>query len=217
MADSAAFPVADCAACLGLDGVTVCLLTAAGRSELLWYDKSDERGPALDDLQYTLGEGPTPDAIRHGRAYLEADLALTTRIWPGFRPAAQAAGIHAVFALPLRIGAIHLGVVTGYRTTPGPLSEQQMSDDLAVAETLTVLLTARLDPLSPLTEPAGLHRAEVHQATGKLSAQLGIPLEHALLRLRAHAYSNDRPILDVAHDIITNRLHLDPDPPSPPQ
>ncbi|MEC4018561.1 GAF and ANTAR domain-containing protein [Streptomyces sp. H27-D2] len=217
--DSPAFPAADCAERLGLDGVTVCLLAADGGTELLWYDKGDKHGPALADLQYTLGEGPTPDAVGSGRAVLEGDLTqLPALQWPGFRSAALDAGILAAFAFPLRIGAIHLGAVTGYRALPGPLSEQQMSDALAVAEALTLLLAARArhGPLNAPAETSGLHRAEVHQATGMLSVHLRIPLEQALLRLRAHAYSHDRPILDVAHDIITNRLRLDADTPHPP-
>ncbi|MFK8850673.1 ANTAR domain-containing protein [Streptomyces sp. Ac-502] len=54
-----------------------------------------------------------------------------------------------------------------------------------------------------------LHRAEAHQATGVLAVQLRIALDQALLRLRGHAYSQDRALLDVARDIIAHRLRLD--------
>jgi hypothetical protein len=39
--------------------------------------------------------------------------------------------------------------------------------------------------------PSGLHRAAVHQATGMISVQLGVTLQEAHLRLRAHAYGSE--------------------------
>jgi hypothetical protein len=46
------------------------------------------------------------------------------------------------------------------------------------------------------------HRAEVHQATGMVLAQLGISAEDALVRLRAHALVHQRLLIDVARDVI---------------
>ncbi|MFF3641009.1 ANTAR domain-containing protein [Streptomyces sp. NPDC002564] len=56
-----------------------------------------------------------------------------------------------------------------------------------------------------------LERAEIHQATGMLSAQLRIGLADALVRLRAHAYTSGRPLDDVAHAVIARRLRLGSD------
>ena len=52
-------------------------------------------------------------------------------------------------------------------------------------------------------------RAVVHQAVGMLSVQLGVDLSVALLRLRAYAWSRERPISDVAADVVERRLRLD--------
>jgi hypothetical protein len=41
---------------------------------------------------------------------------------------------------------------------------------------------------------------------------LGVPLGDALARLRAHAYTHDRPLQDIARDIVAGRLRLEPDP-----
>jgi AmiR/NasT family two-component response regulator len=53
-----------------------------------------------------------------------------------------------------------------------------------------------------------LHRAEIDQATGMLTVQLGVPAAEAFARLRAYAYSQDRRLADVAGDIVARRLRL---------
>jgi AmiR/NasT family two-component response regulator len=51
-------------------------------------------------------------------------------------------------------------------------------------------------------------RAELYQAQGMLSLQLGVDLAEAMIRLRAHAYAHNRPLIDVARDIVERRLDL---------
>jgi hypothetical protein len=45
-----------------------------------------------------------------------------------------------------------------------------------------------------------------------LTIQLGVSIGVAFARLRAYAYAQDRRLSEVAHDIVTRRLRLDPDP-----
>ena len=47
---------------------------------------------------------------------------------------------------------------------------------------------------------------EVHQASGMVSVQANVSLSDALLLLRAHAFTQDRPIADVARDVVERRL-----------
>jgi hypothetical protein len=54
-------------------------------------------------------------------------------------------------------------------------------------------------------------RAEVHQATGMILAQLGVPAQDAFVRLRAHAFATCRPLGEVARDVVTRRLVFTPD------
>jgi AmiR/NasT family two-component response regulator len=58
-------------------------------------------------------------------------------------------------------------------------------------------------------------RAEVHQAAGMLTAQLALRIPEALARLKAHAAATGRPVLDVARDVIAQRLQLSPSEPEP--
>jgi ANTAR domain len=174
---------------------------------------TDEVGRQLADLQLTLGEGPLFDASASSGPVLASDLAdgdSGTR-WPAFASAASAAGAAAVFTFPLVVGAIRAGVLGLYRDRPGPLSDFQLGDALVFADTATMLL------LHAQERPASIasYRAEIDQATGMLTEQLGVSITDAFVRLRAYAYANDIQLADVARDIVARRLRLFPDPDLP--
>ena len=65
--------------------------------------------------------------------------------------------------------------------------------------------------LAARLEVSGNFRFVVHQAAGRVAAQLQIPVAEALLRLRARAYSTGRPVSDVADDVVARRLRFTPD------
>ena len=54
-------------------------------------------------------------------------------------------------------------------------------------------------------------RAEVYQAQGMVQVQLGVGLAEALIRLRAYAYAHDRPLHEVAADVVARRLAFEPE------
>ena len=137
-----------------------------------------------------------------------------------FTPAAVDSGARALFALPLHVGAIRLGVMDLYRTRPGPLSRRELADALAFAETMGMLLLdgragVQPDSAGParLRDDPTAHQAQVHQATGMILAQLGVSPEAAFARLRAYAFAHDRRLGDVARDVIERRLRFEPDRP----
>jgi hypothetical protein len=185
---------------------------------------TDEVSERLAELELTLGEGPSLDASASGGPALALDLAdgESGFRWPTFAPAACAAGAAAVFAFPLAVGAIRAGVLSLYRDRPGPLSDFQLGDALVFADTATLLLLdapgrpagASGPGAGPGGQPVGLasHRAEIDQATGMLTEQLGVSVTDAFARLRAYAYVNDLRLGDVARDIVARRLRLPPDP-----
>ncbi|MFC8829659.1 GAF and ANTAR domain-containing protein [Streptomyces sp. NPDC057137] len=205
-----------CVPALGMDQLTVSLALEGRLTEQLW--STDETSTSFEDLQFTVGEGPGPDAMRTGRLILEHDVsAVPPQRWPALLPAMARLPIQALFCLPLALGGITVGVLTALRSTPGPMTGQQMDDALALAAALTLRFLGGdgeqlVASVRPGTES---HRAVVHQATGMLSVQLGLPLAKALLRLRAHAYGHDRSIIDVAQDVVARRLKLDDDRPAP--
>ena len=49
-------------------------------------------------------------------------------------------------------------------------------------------------------------RATVHQATGMVIVQAGVPAVDALAVLRAHAYATDQTLTEVADQVVSRRL-----------
>ena len=171
---------------------------------------------AVEDLQFTLGEGPCLAAFRSGAAVLEPDIASATERWPAFAPAALEAGAHAVFALPLELGAIRVGVLYVVGDRPGLLADQALADALTLAQLATVVvLDGRLDAAdllsSAVTSDGWAHRAVVHQATGMVAAQLDVGLANALAQLRLRAVTLDRSLYEVSADVIDRRLRFTSD------
>lgn len=209
-------------AAVEVSGAWLSAASGAGADHLMRV--TDQVSEELAELQLTLGEGPGPDAAASGGPVLASDLGETqaARRWPVFAPAARQAGAAAIFAFPLRIGAIRAGVMGLYRARPGPLSAVQLGDALTLADTATLLLLesqdqAAGDPAAesgPGGQPADLtvHRAEIDQATGMLTEQLGVGIAEALIRLRAYAYAHDRRLAELARDIVARRVRLHPDP-----
>ena len=176
-------------------------------------------GQQLAGLQLALEEGPGRDVLASAAPVLAADLhdEEYSRQWPSFTPAARRIGAGAVFVFPLIVGAIRAGVLGLYRGSAGPLPDSQLSDLLILADTATVTLlgsgagnaeNADGALLGGQPPDLALHRAEVHQATGMLIVQLGVPVAEAFSRLRAYAHAQDRPLADVACDIVARRLRL---------
>lgn len=95
---------------------------------------TDEVSSLIEDLQYTLGEGPCVDAYELQRPVLEPDLAApNVARWLAFTPTAVNAGARAIFGFPIEIGAVRLGALNLYRDRPGPLTDDQHADALVLA------------------------------------------------------------------------------------
>lgn len=210
-------PQSLCAACaeaLPISGVGLALMSERGHEGLV--AATDGLATAMEELQFSLGEGPCVDASTVGRPVLQSDLRHSgPQRWPGFGPAALEAGIAAIFALPLQVGRIRLGVLDLYRDAPGPLTPDQLTEALSYADAATAVLLNLQDrqPLNgdlhpDLIDPSQ-NLAEVHQATGMIAVQAAVGLAEALLLLRANAYGSERSILAAAYDVLHHRLRFD--------
>ncbi len=204
-----------CAACpaiVGVDGAGVMLMSGDIRRGSLC--SSDQVSHRIEELQYTLGEGPCVDAYQQDIVVSEPDLAdSVSGRWPFFAPSALQAGVRAVFGFPMRVGAVRLGALNLYRTVGGPLTGEQHADALVVADvTARWVLEVQAGALpgavaAELEVGADFHFA-VHNAAGIVSVQENVSVTDALIRLRAHAFSADRLLADVARDVIARTLRL---------
>jgi hypothetical protein len=178
---------------------------------------SDPVSETLEELQFDLGEGPCMDAFAWRRVVLEPDLdnGASAR-WLAYAPAARAQGVSAVFAFPLQVGAARLGVMDVYRHSPGILSDESLAQALTFAEVAVETLLDAQGKAAIGQTAEGLDRAldshyVIYQAQGMTMIDLGVSLADALARLRAHAYACDRPLREVAGDIVAGRFRFTPD------
>jgi hypothetical protein len=166
----------------------------------------------VEQLQFELGEGPHFEVWRTGRPVFIADVRASDHSkWPVFAVSLQEFDVRALFAFPLTLGAVTVGVVGLYRLTAGPLSP----GDLALAESLTAasvvpavriaMRNAQDEELAGRQEVPELRR-EVLQATGMILAQLDITATEAFARLRAQAFSTGESVQKIASDVVMRRL-----------
>ncbi len=183
---------------------------------------SDAAAERLEELQFVLGEGPCIDAFEGRRPVLVPDLADGgTGRWPIYAPAVHDGGVRAVFAFPLQVGAARLGVMDVFRARPGPLTADELGRALTFAEVAVTVLLDGQNAANPGSAATGLveavdGRAVLFQAQGMVMVQLGVSLAEALTRMRAHAYAENRPLGEVARDVVGRRLHFERDRPAPP-
>lgn len=156
------------------------------------------------------------DAVSSGAPVLVPDLHdthdLAVHRWPAFLEGALDAGVRAVFAFPLRIGAISVGAMDLYRDRPGELSGEELGAALMAADVAALSLVQRNHAQDALSaggvEPGAAVGMHVHQATGMVKEQLGTTMDGAFLALRARAYSSGRPLAELASDVVNRQVRF---------
>jgi hypothetical protein len=195
-----------------LDGAGIALISDG--DELTSLCTSNHASSGLMNLELTLGEGPMSDASR-GDASEDTDLRATTSPdWTVYRSEAVALGARAVFAYPVRLGAIRFGALSLYRTSPGALGARQSSDAYLMASVIGRAILAEQAGGS-LVDLAGELNGEsmldfrVHQAAGMLAIQASVPVKDALVLLRARAFGVGCDLADLAERLVTGAIRFD--------
>ena len=200
---------------LPASGVGVSMVSESGN--LITAATSSRTSTLLEELQFAMGEGPCLEAFASRSAVLVPNLSeAATRTWLGYGPAAHEYGVRAVFAFPLQIGVARFGAMDVYRDEAGALSAWAYSRALTYADVaIQTMLNAQNDAggTATLLTDGDDTRFEVYQAQGMVMVQLGVRAAEALSRLRAYAYANNRRLREVADDIISRRVELEPDDP----
>lgn len=164
----------------------------------------------LDERQMVLGDGPTVSAIRQSTPMILADThgVIERERWPVFCDEAAKADVRAVLCFPIHSGAVRLGAITAYWTsphspTPGEYLDGGLIADIALEAILNDLAGVSLDAaLAELGQDVQQHSL-VQQAAGMVSEQLSVPILEAMVRLRSTAFSTQRRLVDVARSIIS--------------
>ena len=178
---------------------------------------SDRVAERTEWLQVTLSQGPAVDASARSVPISVPDLNEANGRWPIFLSEVADSGIGGMYALPLQIGAIKVGVLDLYCTAEAPLGAAEFAEAVAISELVTaVLLNVDRDghlpdSLGPWWNQPPSTR-EVHQATGMVMAQLGLDARSAYVRLQAIAFESGRLLQEVAADVVSRRERLRRDP-----
>lgn len=203
-----------CVDTLELSGAGIGMVTESGNHGVVCA--TDEVSARIEDLQLTLGEGPCVDAVVTRAPVLVGDLSDASGIavdrWPAFLEGARSAGVRAVFAFPLRIGAITVGALDLYSASPRELDDNQLSAALMAADVAAMALlhldTDLAAGFADNFDTRSSYQLQVHQATGMVQVQLGVTTEEAVLMLRARAFSEGRPLTEIASDVVERRLRF---------
>jgi hypothetical protein len=168
-------------------------------------------------LQFTLHEGPClASYTSHGPVIIPDINPPQSRDrsrWPTYSAELiRHTPYRAAFAFPLLIGRSAVGSLSLYRRSPGTL--HQLRDITAIAELVTDRLLdaevlAGLDGETEhpwITAPATERRHQVWTAQGMTMIANKITATEALDLLRAHAYTAERLLDDVAGDITDGHL-----------
>ncbi len=196
---------------LPISGASISVFDEAGNQATICA--SDDTAVRLEEMQFELGEGPHWEALRTGRAVLVPDLhSDNPSDWPIFSEAVRQTGIGAVFAFPLTMGVVTIGVVDLYCSSPTKLSASVISTVRNLADSVTVpsarmaIRSANRDDASMAVGTAPELRRHIHQATGMILVQMNVSATEAFLILRAHAFTSGRTVHDIAQDVVTRQL-----------
>lgn len=161
------------------------------------------------EAQLDHGVGPSWDAYAGGRPVFVPRLRDDAR-WPGLTSAIDLDRIVSLFAFPMSVGSLGVGALCLTHDEERLLEydEVEAAAKLSALTAIQVLRRAVAALDTPAPDDATYSLREVHQATGMVMAQLGLPADDALLVLRAHAFALDRSVRETASDIVARKIDL---------
>jgi hypothetical protein len=203
-----------CARVLPVDGAGISLFFSADRR--LPLGASDEVSAEAERLQFTVGEGPCLSAHAEGR-HLLADAAAIGARWPTFHAELVAhTTVRGIASLPLQDQLAGFGALDLYFVPPHHVAGLALTDALAVAAEVTRTFQATPTRFSEgvegpgwLDAPAAERRALVWQAMGFLNAALRVGSTDALAMLRAHAYSREEDVDQLARQVLAREVPVE--------
>ena len=170
---------------------------------------TDRLARRLDDLQYSLGEGPCLAALTSTAPVLSPDLGAERR-WPEFAAVAVRSGVASVLSCRLTLGGEPLGSLNLYAAGAGAFG----AHEVPFATEYAGYAAAALGRVAEHEQAVQLRRAvavdpTVGLATGLLMETRQISEAEAFDLLRAVSKHTQRTLRDVADDVVRHRGALD--------
>lgn len=156
----------------------------------------------VDDLQYTLGEGPCLDAAVDDHATLATDLRSETR-WPSFaRRCVAETGVHGILGLRLVLGGADHAALNLYSCEAGRLDAQ----DVAVASIFAPFAALAVESILRQQDVTNLRDAltssrQIGTAVGIIMSRELLSAEDAFAVLRRTSQELNRKLRDIAVEV----------------
>ena len=187
----------------GADGAGLTLLEI-DRADLIV--KSEPFVRAIDEIQYSIGEGPCISAAATGQTKRSGWLPDDPR-WPQFGPRAGELGIHSALSLPLKTATGVLGAMNVYAHAANAFTEhaQIIGETFALSAAIAVQNAQILEQTKRLIDQlhAGLQgQGLIDQAMGVLRRREGCTAEEAHSRLVTMSEQQHISVAEVAIAVV---------------
>ena len=187
------------------------LLLANAEGALQVMASSSQRSEALELLQSESGRGPCVESYLGSQTVFSEDLEMDRKRWPVFAEAALGSGIGSVHSIPMRVQGETIGTFNLFRSKVGRIGPhdlplgQGLADISAVAILQERATRERRGIVQQLEHALG-SRVLIEQAKGILAERAHASIDAAFLGIRAYSRSHNRRLIEVAGDIVENRL-----------
>ncbi|HVR32758.1 MAG TPA: ANTAR domain-containing protein [Acidimicrobiia bacterium] len=200
---------ADCARVLGVSDITISFLGASDQVRLC---SSSDDARSVDEWEFTLQEGPCFDAAVTGNSATGETAPSHTNPWPRLSAKAHAIGYRAIAGIACQVEGTTFATLN-LQDRHGTITPETIADAEHIASELSSLLLDSLGKQPRFLDQPADHDT-FHQATGLVMAQMGIDAGSAVEVLRAHAWSHDRLLVEVASEVVARTLTFPPARPS---
>ena len=194
-----------------LDVASAGLLLADRNGVLHVMAATSERLRQLEVLQLQRAEGPCLDCFRNRTPVSVADLGAERQRWPQFVPAALAAGVASVHAVPMRLRNTGLGALGLFGAETGTLNADDLALGQALADVASVALVqekaaADRTVVNEQLQTALSSRIILEQAKGVLAQSGDLDMAEAFTVLRSYARARNMRLSDIAHAVVARTL-----------
>jgi GAF domain-containing protein len=200
-----------------LDASAAGLLLADGRGALRLVAASTEQARLAELFQIQNDEGPCLDCFRSGAAVIVSDISSPDAAarWPSFSAQAREMGFAAVHAIPMRLRDQVIGTLNLFSSTAGGLDPAVARAARALVDVATIGIlqeraTREQGMVAGQLQVALNSRVIIEQAKGVLSERLKVTPDQAFLVLRQYSRNNNRPLTQLASDVISGSVIVSP-------
>lgn len=179
------------------DGVSVMLVQRRGR--ISTPASTTETARASDHAQYEAGEGPCLSSMDEHRSILVDDLHVDDR-WPRFAERAAGLGIRSMCGIRLFLDGDTMGALNFYAAEPHAFERRDVLLGEVFASHAAVALRAMITESG--LETALRNRDVIGQAKGVIMNRDTVTAEEAFARLRVLSQHQNRPLREVAEDVV---------------